>query len=155
MRRKTELLPLPEGRQSSQDVTQESSPCRRRATRDNRWAELKHKRILVVEDEPVQALLLTTMIEGFGAEVAGIATSVQAALAEISVTSFDCATLDLNLHGFFSLGMVKGLRDMNIPFVVCTAYGEISDCLEDIPVIKKPVTEEALAIALLKAMKGR
>jgi len=76
------------------------------------------------------------MIEEFGAEVAGIATSVQAALAEISVTSFDCATLDLNLHGFFSLGMVKGLRDMNIPFVVCTAYGEISDCLEDIPVIK-------------------
>jgi two-component SAPR family response regulator len=51
--------------------------------------------------------------------------------------------------------MVKGLRDMNIPFVVCTAYWEISDCLEDIPVIKKPVTKEALAIALLKAMKGR
>ena len=155
MRRKAELWPLPEERQSSHDVTQEASSRKRRITRNNRWAELKHKRILVVEDEPMQALHLATMMEEFGAEVAGIATSVQAALAEISVTSFDCATLDLNLHGFFSLGMVKGLRDMNIPFVVCTAYWEISDCLEDIPVIKKPVTEEALAIALLKAMKGR
>lgn len=103
----------------------------------------------------MQALHLAAMIEELGAEVAGVATSTQAALAEISVTPFDCATLDLNLHGFFSLGMVKGLRDMNIPFVVCTAYGEIADCLEGIPVIEKPVTEPALATALLDAMQGR
>ena len=63
MRRKAELWPLPEARQSFHDVTQEAPSRKRRITRNNRWAELKHKRILVVEDEPMQALHLATMIE--------------------------------------------------------------------------------------------
>jgi two-component SAPR family response regulator len=118
-----------------------------------RGAELKHKRILIIEDEALQALNLAMMVRSFGAEVAGIATSTQAALAEIAVTQFDCATLDLKLHGFFSLGMAKGLRDMNIPFVVITAHGEVVSDFLDVPVLQKPIADEALADALLRAMR--
>jgi CheY-like chemotaxis protein len=128
---------------------------KKRVAKRNKWAELHNKRILIVEDEPMQALHLANIVNDVGAEVAGIATSIQAALAEISATPFDCATLDLNLHGFFSLGMVKGLRDMGIPFVVCTAYGERVESLGGAPVIEKPVTEVALAEALCQAMRGR
>jgi CheY-like chemotaxis protein len=121
----------------------------------NKWAAVEHKRILIVEDEAMQALHLATMVRDLGAEVAGIATSVQAALAEFSVTEFDCVTLDLNLHGFFGLGVVKGLRDMNIPFVICTAYGHLVSDFPDAPIVQKPIKEEALAGALCQAMRGR
>lgn len=140
-----------ENRASLMKVT----PSRRLRAKKNRWVEIEHKRVLIVEDEAMQALHLAMMIKELGAEVAGIATSVQAALAEISVTEFDCVTLDLNLHNFFSLGMVKGLRDMNIPFVICTAYGQMLSDFPDAPVIEKPVTQETLAEALCQAMRGR
>lgn len=123
------------------------------AAASERWPELRHKRILVVEDEIAQALGLAAAVQSFGAEVAGVATSVQAALAEIAETPFDCATLDLKLHGFFSLGMAKGLRDMNMPFVIVTAYAEVVGDFLDVPVLQKPVSEEALAEALSRSMR--
>ena len=112
-------------------------------------------RILVIEDEPLQALFVAQMIIELGAEVAGVATSIPAALAEMSEKTFDCVTLDLNMGGMFSLGMSRGLRDMGVPYVFCTAYGDVIDGLADAPVIKKPVTEEALAEGLLKALGRR
>jgi CheY-like chemotaxis protein len=123
-----------------------------RAQRKHRWALLEGRRILIVEDEALQALLLAQMIMGFGAHVAGVATSIPAALAEISTKSFDCATLDLNMEGMFSLGMAKGLRDMGIPFVFCTAYGHFIEEFAGAPVVHKPVTEENLAAAIIEAI---
>jgi CheY-like chemotaxis protein len=137
------------------DATKPTSTQKGRVAKRNKWVQLQNKRILIVEDEAMQALHLAVMIEELGAQVVGIATSVQAALAELAVTSFDCVTLDLNLHGFFSLGIVKGLRDMDIPFIICTAYGDIVSDFPDAPVLQKPITEEALAEALSQAMKGR
>jgi CheY-like chemotaxis protein len=126
-----------------------------RAQKKHKWALLEGRRILIVEDEALQALLLAQMIIGFGAHVAGVATSIPAALAEISTKSFDCATLDLNMEGMFSLGMAKGLRDMGIPFVFCTAYGHIIREFAGAPVVQKPVSEEALAAALIEAITGK
>ena len=137
------------------DETKRTSTQKGRVAKRNKWVQLQNKRVLIVEDEAMQALHLAVMIEELGAQVVGIATSVQAALAELAVTSFDCVTLDLNLHGFFSLGIVKGLRDMDIPFIICTAYGDIVSDFPDAPVLQKPVTEEGLAEALSLAMKGR
>jgi CheY-like chemotaxis protein len=93
------------------------------------------------------------MIIDLGAVVVGIATSVPAALAEISVKEFDCVTLDLNMDGFFTIGIAKGLRDMKIPYVLCTAYGHFVEEVSTAPVVHKPITQEALAEALVKAMR--
>jgi CheY-like chemotaxis protein len=100
-------------------------------------------------------LHLAVILEDLGAQVVGFAASVQAALAALTVTNFDCVTLDLDLDGFFSLGIAKDFRDRNIPFIICTAYGNIVSDIPDASVLEKPITEEALADALCQAMKGR
>jgi CheY-like chemotaxis protein len=130
-------------------------PSRSRSSKQDKWSELYRKRILVVEDEALQAINLAQMIVALGADVTGIATSVQGALAELSIKEFDCVTLDINLDGFFSLGIVKGLRDMGIPFVICTGYAHALSGLEGGPIVSKPFTERRLAEALTSALKGR
>jgi CheY-like chemotaxis protein len=122
----------------------------RRAAK-NKWVELEKRRILIVE--VLQALDLANTIIDLGAVVVGIATPVPAALAEISVKEFDCVTLDLNMDGFFTIGIAKGLRDMKIPYVLCTAYGHFVEEVGTTPVVHKPITQEALAEALVKAMR--
>ena len=126
-----------------------------RPVRKKEWLKLEGRRILIVEDESLQALHLARLINGLGACVAGIATSIQGALGELSTKNFDCVTLDLNMDGVFSLGMAKGLRDMGIPFIFCTAYGQAIRDFSDAPVVQKPVTEAALAAALVEAIAIR
>jgi two-component SAPR family response regulator len=126
----------------------------RRAAR-NKWVELEKRRILIVEDEALQALHLAQMISEMGATIAGVATSVRSALAEISAKKFDCVTLDVNMDGFLTLGMAKGLRDMQIPYIYCTAYGHVVEETVEVPIVRKPVTQEALADALIKAIGSK
>jgi CheY-like chemotaxis protein len=114
---------------------------------------LKNRRILVVEDEGMQALYIAKIARELGADVIGIATSISRALAEIAEKDFDCVILDLKMEGMPSLGMAKALRAMRIPFVFCTAYGrEIREPFKA-PVISKPVSREALGAALLIAIQ--
>ena len=126
---------------------------RLRSAVTNKWVELENRRILLVEDEALQALHLAEIILDLGATVAGIATSVPAALAEISVKKFDCVTLDLNMDGFFTVGIAKALHDMKIPYVLCTAYGHFVEKVSKAPVVHKPISQDALAEALVKAMR--
>jgi CheY-like chemotaxis protein len=127
----------------------------RRPVQKRDWAKLEGRRILIVEDDSLQAIHLAQMITGLGAAVAGIATSVQGALAELSTKDFDCVLLDLNLNESFSLGMAKGLRDMGIPFAFCTAYGHVIKDFSQAPIVQKPVSERALALALIDAIERR
>jgi CheY-like chemotaxis protein len=120
---------------------------------NDRHDVLKNRRILVVEDEEMQALYIAEIARELGADVIGIATSISKALAEIAEKQFDCVILDLKMEGMPSLGMAKALEAMRIPFVFCTAYGrEIREPL-NAPVISKPVAREALSVALLMAIQ--
>jgi len=116
------------------------------------WSKLKGCRILIIEDEALEALLTAQTITEFGAEVVGVATSIPGALAEISTKDFDCVVLDVNMGGMFSLGMARGLKDMGIPFIFCTAYGHIIEEFAEAPIVEKPFTEATLAAGLLEAL---
>jgi CheY-like chemotaxis protein len=104
-------------------------------------------RVLIIEDDGVQAAQLAEIVSQLGAQVAAIASSVQGALAEISRATFDVVTLDLNIDGMFSVGMARGLLEKHIPFVICTAYGHAASEFGPTPIVEKPITKEALAKA--------
>ena len=89
----------------------------------NEPSELKHKRrILIVEDEPIVAMSLELLLECEGFEIAGIAETVQEAMAMIAERSFDAVVLDINLQGRFSCEVGAALQRLSIPFVVVSGY---------------------------------
>ncbi len=57
------------------------------------------RRILVVEDEPLIAMMLEDFLDTLGHRVAGTAESVGEALAEVEKGGFDVAIIDIQLKG--------------------------------------------------------
>jgi CheY-like chemotaxis protein len=111
---------------------------------------LAGKRILVVEDEYMIAVLLEDLLAELECVVAGVAGRPKEALELINSTPLDAAVLDVNLDGADSFGIAAALADRRIPFIFATGYGgsrltpEFSNC----PVIQKPYRLDELSGAL-------
>jgi CheY-like chemotaxis protein len=84
---------------------------------------LTGRRVLVVEDEALVAMLVEDALIEAGAIVIGPAATVSEALALLSHTTPDVAVLDLNLAGETSTPVADALAAGGIPFVVATGYG--------------------------------
>lgn len=78
------------------------------------------RNILVVEDEPLIAMMLEDFIDMMGHRIGAAVGSVSDALAEIEAQSFDLAILDLNLGKETSWPVADALQDRGIPFVLAT-----------------------------------
>lgn len=121
-------------------------------------APLRGRKVLVVEDNPVNALVARALLEELGLQVTS-AGDAQQALQQILVDRFDLVLMDLKLPGIdgleasrrllMQLGAlappVIALSAANGPDVqqACLAAGMV-DCLS------KPIRREVLAGALLK-----
>jgi CheY-like chemotaxis protein len=112
---------------------------------------LAGKRVLVVEDEPLIAMVLEDVIADLGGASATAAT-VAAATSLITVERFDAAVLDLNLNGETSRSLSAQLREHGVPFAFATGYGVAADDTGDAPIIPKPYTPEDLAQALCRLL---
>ena len=84
---------------------------------------LAGKRVLVVEDEPLVALLVVDALQDAGAEVLGSVGTAREALSIIGSNSLDAALLDANLHGNPVDDIAAALTARNIPFLFVTGYG--------------------------------
>lgn len=85
---------------------------------------LDGRRVLIVEDEPLIAMMIVDILESAGCEVAGPAYDEQQAM-ELLKTEIDAAILDFNLgRDKTSAGVAQKLVDLQIPFVFATGYGE-------------------------------
>ncbi len=60
---------------------------------------IRGRRILIVEDETLLSLDLEAMLEDMGCTIAGRASDLQAAWAQVQEATNDAVVLDLNLHG--------------------------------------------------------
>jgi CheY-like chemotaxis protein len=80
-------------------------------------------RVLIVEDEPLVAIMLEEMLEELGANVAANAMRLEEALLLAADCDFDAAVLDVNLSGARSYPVADKLRERGIPFVFATGYG--------------------------------
>ena len=111
---------------------------------------LTGRRILVVEDEALVAMLVEDALLDAGAAVIGPAATVAEALALLERDAPHAAVLDLNLAGETSTPVADVLAARGVPFVVATGYG--ADGLphghSDVPVLAKPYDPDELTAAL-------
>lgn len=108
-------------------------------------------RILVVEDEPLLAMLLEESLAELGHEVVGSAATVDQAMLAMDRLELDFALLDFTLADDATSAPVAGrLRDQGIPFVYLTGHRTLP-LGADIPVaplLTKPFTLDQLDAAL-------
>ena len=116
---------------------------------------LAGRRILVVEDESLVAMLLETILEDMGCTAVGPAATVDDGLAlATDGERLDAALLDVNVGGRQVFPVAEALHRSGVPFVFSTGYGEggLPDQWRGHPTIQKPFTEAAVRDALMKAM---
>jgi CheY-like chemotaxis protein len=109
--------------------------------------------ILIVEDEPLIAMMLEDFLDSLGHKVIGTCESVEDALALVESGGFDVAIIDVQLKDGKNVWPVADrLADAGTPFVIATG-GHVEPPPErhaDVPVLSKPYTIDAIepAIAL-------
>ena len=81
-------------------------------------------RILIVEDEPLIALMLTDMLAELGFQIAASVTQVSEALALLAEdVSIDIALLDVNIGAQKIDPVADLLAARGTPFIFTTGYG--------------------------------
>lgn len=109
------------------------------------------QRILIVEDEPLIAMMLEDFLDALDRQVAGTADTVAGALDLVGSGGIDAAILDVNLRGGErSWPVADALATAGIPFVLATGGGEgdISDAHRGRPILAKPFTMDGVEKAL-------
>ena len=108
------------------------------------------RRILVVEDEMMVAMLLRDMLGDLGCLVVGPAVSVDQALSMIATQRLDAAVLDVNLSGQMSYPVADALLAHGTPFVFSTGYtsNRLQEGYRTFPALQKPYHVSELHEAL-------
>lgn len=83
----------------------------------------KRPNILIVEDEPLIALMLTDMLADLGFEVAASVTQVSEALSVLENLKIDVALLDVNIGTQKIDPVADLLAARGTPFIFTTGYG--------------------------------
>jgi DNA-binding NtrC family response regulator len=107
---------------------------------------LDGKRVLVIEDEYYIADDLRRILEAVGAEIVGPLSTLEKAHQALDEDRFDCAVIDLNLHGESALPIADRLNEAGRSFAIATGYGSgsVPDRLKDVPRVEKPFDAPAL-----------
>lgn len=110
-------------------------------------------RALLVEDEPLVALMIEDMLEDLGVEVARSAATLADAMAAVEA-EIDFALLDINLKGERSFPAAEELRRRGKPFLFVTGYGTLGTHGTDfeVTVLQKPFTIADLRSALSRVV---
>jgi CheY-like chemotaxis protein len=117
--------------------------------------DLEGKRILVVEDEAMVAMLIEDMLAGLGCEVVGPAMRLDHALRLAETGAIDAAVLDINLGGERSDPVADILERRRVPILFVTGYGRSGRAGRNDRVLQKPYREAELADALRAALAVR
>jgi CheY-like chemotaxis protein len=106
----------------------------------------EQKRVLLVEDETLVAMMMGEMLIDLGYAVVGPMNDKESALAAAQQGGVDCAILDLNLDGFASYPIADELAARAIPFLFLTGYDKeaIDRRYASVPLLQKPVDEQSL-----------
>jgi len=114
------------------------------------------RRILIVEDETMIAMMVEDFLEELGWDVVGWAGGLERALAMARNSDIDAALLDVNLSGQDTFAVADILCERHIPFAFATGYGAdgVADRFQDVPTLTKPFQRDELERALGQAMAG-
>lgn len=115
---------------------------------------LQGRRVLVIEDESLVAMLLETILDDMGCAVVGPESNIDDGLTAATTEGLDAALLDVNVAGREVFPVAEALKARGVPFVFSTGYGQagLPEHWRGNPTIQKPFTEGAIREALMKAM---
>lgn len=108
-------------------------------------------RILIVEDDPLVAMMLEGFLEALDRQALGPVDSVQAALARLDEGNIDAAIVDVHLaNGETSEPVAEALGAGSIPFIVTTGgfIAPPGPVFAGRPVLLKPFTMASFEQAL-------
>ena len=115
----------------------------------------QRRRILIVEDEPLVAMLLEDMIIDLGHEVVGPALRLETAFDLVDAERLDAAILDVNLGSGRSYSLAEKLAAKRIPFAFATGYGSPGMNWEErVPVLRKPFEQKAVNAVVADLLGG-
>ena len=107
------------------------------------------QRILIVEDEPLIAMMLEDFIDAMGKQCVGTCDTVQSAMATIADEKPDAVILDINLSGGEkSWPVADDLATRGIPFVLSSGGSEVTEGHTARPRLDKPYTMDGVEKAL-------
>jgi light-regulated signal transduction histidine kinase (bacteriophytochrome)/CheY-like chemotaxis protein len=109
--------------------------------------------ILLVEDNMIIALEAEDLLLAAGADSVLVASTVAAAFRLLATMTPDFALLDVNLGSEMSWPIATRLRELGVPYIFCTGYGDgIEYPLEhrSVASITKPFTIDAIARAFVR-----
>ena len=112
--------------------------------------------ILIVEDEPLIAMMLEDFLETLGHKVHASCETIECSLDAVDDGGFDVAILDVNINGESVWPVAHRLREKNIPFVIATG-GHVEPPPPEfarVPVIEKPYTMDRVTPAIEAALAG-
>jgi PAS domain S-box-containing protein len=104
------------------------------------------KRILLVEDESLIALMMEQTLRDLELDVLGPFGTVDETLKAIARERVDAGILDINLGGEMAYPIAHLLRAQNVPFVFMTGYGAetIAAPFSEVRVFHKPLERDML-----------
>jgi PAS domain S-box-containing protein len=108
--------------------------------------KLAGKRVLLVEDEMLVAMMMKDLLTDLGFSVVGPFSRTGDAIEASKDTHLDAAVLDINLNGELVYPVAEFLTDRGVPFVFITGYGaeSIDRRFAEVPVLQKPIERKSL-----------
>ncbi|HEX3430736.1 MAG TPA: response regulator [Rhizomicrobium sp.] len=103
-------------------------------------------RVLLVEDEPLVAMMMNGFLDQLDCHVAGPCNSPFEALAFLKENTIDAAILDINLGGETVYPVADALTRLAVPFAFITGYGNesIESRFSHVKRLEKPIGFESL-----------
>ena len=113
---------------------------------------LRGKKVLIVEDESLIAMLFEDILEDTGCQIVGPAMNVRQAMALVEDAEIDVAVLDVNLNGESSFPVAALLQSRGVPLVFSSGYGSegLPPEWQDRPTLPKPFTSDEVVDMLAR-----
>ncbi len=118
--------------------------------------DLKGVRILLVEDSWHVGIALRSLLQAWGADVAGPVATAAEAERLISERAPDAAIVDFNLRwGERADSLIDRLHDQGVPVIVSSGYAVLPLAPEKVAAILQKPVDEAQLIAALRPVTAR
>jgi CheY-like chemotaxis protein len=116
---------------------------------------LNGRAVLLLEDNLIVALEAEDMLRGLGAASIHTASTVAMAARFVASITPDFAVLDVNLGFETSLEFAATLRELEIPFIFASGYGDnidIGGANSAVITISKPYDRDNLTLAVVRTL---
>ena len=128
-------------------VAREARPVSRGAARLGTGARTPDgRRVLLVEDEALVAMMIQECLTECGHSVIGPINRASEALSAAKEGDFDAAILDINLGDGMAYPVAEILAARGVPFVFVTGYDAdtVDDRFSEVPILQKPIERQML-----------